>query len=570
LPDGRRLLQVLGSTQSVIADASIADLVRRTLSFRTVSGHAATLAKELGLDREEAEDIARELSALVTAGVLIEEKPLLEKIRTHTTEATTLGGLTIFAADRPELLARCARSACDALRTFGRILPLAISDDARDPAVAARHQAIATELGATYAGREIRAEWAKKLAREAVLDPQLTADLLLGHPALRTNGASRNAALLDGLDRSHLFADDDTIFSFGAPWPSDQDLELSSFAELTELHLFTDRKSALAAAKLGTHDGFLAHEQLLGSAPGNLSKNTFHADEASPALLRRLSNCGGTVRVTMMGMAGDSGMGSPAYYLSRKGEFRRRLLANYPGLRDTREVVRCAKRRTVTDNSFLMTACAGFDGRGYLPPFFPIQRNSDGLFARALRTVDPGALFGHLPLVIAHEPEPRTASFERTLSTFGNTRLDELYFAVIEATSLSGWPGSPEERSLRLGMSFIEHGRLAPTDFYDFARRARSQKLIAGIARLESILEEHDREPEIWAADLERAVEEMYRGLERPQLPLPIDLLGENRLGVAQHWLESYGRILVSWPAIRSAARTLYAREEGLFRSDQR
>lgn len=575
LPDGRRLLQVLGSNTSVVLEESLELLVRRTLSLRTVPEHARALTEELQLDRQQLPELEQELRYLLERGVLVREDQLRASLLRHRTADPTipLSGIRILAANRPDLLDRALSSTRAALQRTGRSTPLAICDDARAGEHAARHRASASRYGAAYADRPRRAAWAESLAREASIDPQLAAWALLGDGQRLSNGAARNSILLDGIGRSIVSLDDDVQTVFGAPCTLDQRLELSSSAELTEIYLYPTRAAALAAAKLDDRDGLALHEQLLGRSAADCIAAARHTEleAASPAFLRRLSQYGGAVRATMCGIAGDSGMGSTAYYLSRRKEFRARLLANYPVLRNSREIVRSAKRTTITENSFFMTACAGFDGRGYLPPFFPIERNSDGLFAATLRALDPQALLGHLPAVIAHEPEQRTGSMERSLGTFGNTRLDELYLAVLEQAHLFSWPGDLDARTTALGQTFVELGSLPAADFYDFARRARSQRLIAGIARLEAVLEEHNHEPDAWAKDLYEAADRATTALETAKMPVPIDLLDTaDPLGTAQLWLERYGRILISWPALRAAARTLCAREDCLFAAEQR
>ena len=70
-----------------------------------------------------------------------------------------------------------------------------------------------------------------------------------------------------------------------------------------------------------------------------------------------------------------------------------------------REVVRAVRRPTVADSPFCMTPCFGFDNRFILPPFFPVQRNSDGIFGLMLHRCGTGSRTGFLPYVVVHEPD---------------------------------------------------------------------------------------------------------------------------------------------------------------------
>ena len=54
-----------------------------------------------------------------------------------------------------------------------------------------------------------------------------------------------------------------------------------------------------------------------------------------------------------------------------------------------------------------MTTFFGLDNRVLLPPFFPVQRNSDGIFGLMLqKSTWHGTAF--LPSVLLHAPPPRT------------------------------------------------------------------------------------------------------------------------------------------------------------------
>ena len=87
---------------------------------------------------------------------------------------------------------------------------------------------------------------------------------------------------------------------------------------------------------------------------------------------RRLSDESGvSVTITLQGVVGDSGMGSPRYYLGLQGGSRGRLVASldaYQSAFRSREVVRAVRRQTVADSPFCMTTCFGFDNRFILPP----------------------------------------------------------------------------------------------------------------------------------------------------------------------------------------------------------
>jgi hypothetical protein len=126
---------------------------------------------------------------------------------------------------------------------------------------------------------------------------------------------------------------------------------------------------------------------------------------AEPGFFRRLGPCGGRVVVTAAGVMGDSGMGSPSYFLSLRGASRARLLQSegvYRYALARQQVLRAVPRATVCDAPYCMALNLGLDNRDLLPPFTPVQRNQDGVFAAILRTCCSGDYFGFLPWMILH------------------------------------------------------------------------------------------------------------------------------------------------------------------------
>jgi hypothetical protein len=99
-------------------------------------------------------------------------------------------------------------------------------------------------------------------------------------------------------------------------------------------------------------------------------------------------------------------VGSPIYFLSLHGPSRARLLSSetvYRRALARQQVLRAVTRPTVSDATFCMALNLGVDNRELLPPFTPVQRNQDGVFARILHACFQGGLFGFLPWAVLHQ-----------------------------------------------------------------------------------------------------------------------------------------------------------------------
>ena len=107
-----------------------------------------------------------------------------------------------------------------------------------------------------------------------------------------------------------------------------------------------------------------------------------------------------------------------------------------------------------------------------MPPFAPVQRNSDGLFARLLRSTSPGALVGHLPAAVVHQPlERRERDPDDCWREVERTRWSDLVGTLIDS-----WGDVREhedvERALpRLGHTLSDLAHQPRDDFEQALRR---------------------------------------------------------------------------------------------------
>ena len=65
--------------------------------------------------------------------------------------------------------------------------------------------------------------------------------------------------------------------------------------------------------------------------------------------------------------------------------------------------MRVVTRPTITDSGYCMALNLGLDNRHLLPPFLPVQRNQDGVFAAVLTLCGSGCT-GFLPWMVLRAP----------------------------------------------------------------------------------------------------------------------------------------------------------------------
>lgn len=574
--DGEILVHRRGHETHLLPESTV-DLLQRCATFRTLDDHCRALIRGLHLDASLHAPVRQELERLVALDLLTaHSQAWREAVAAHGAETTprppAITTVAIVTCDRPEAAIRSMESVIEAARRHGRQPALVISDDSRDPAKAARLSHEIGRLAADYpaitlVGRAEHERLATTLLREMGDDHEVREALhfaLFGMPGQTTPGANRNALLLHQAGTAFLSLDDDTLCRLAPAPEGAQGLRLSSRPDPSRFWFYPDRDAALAVSEwqpidpLALHEGYLGHTAAACVAaltdPAGLD-----LDEADGPLVRR-SATGGRVAVTATGLAGDSGMVSPAYYLTLRGPSRERLLADYATLRDTRAVVRAVTRPTLSTASFLMTPCVGLDATTLLPPFLPAGRNEDGVFAHTLRTVSPDALIAHLPWVICHDPpEPRDFPPDARHLPLTSLSVAQAVILCLTATPL-GPGGDPASRLAHAGRGLQEIAALPDPDLQELLYLQRLAQIGHHIAHLDESLRLYDDGPAAWADDLTTAIAAGREGLLRPEDCLPAELRDQDQpLAATRDLLRRFGLLLEVWPAVFAAARRLNA-----------
>ena len=573
---GEALAYRRGCQSSHLLPESAVDFLRRCTTFRTLDDHCRELIRDLRLDASLHDPVRDELEQLATLGLLTTHGQIYkEAVAAHGAEKRpaprVISTVAVVTCDRPDAAMRCVTSVIEAARRHGRSPAIVVSDDSRDAANAARlHEALerrrAEYPAITHIGRGERAQLSTALASAIGDDRGIRETIqfaLFGDPGQITPGASRNALLLHRAGKPFVSLDDDTLCRV-APAPGLEDgLSLSSLPDPSQFWFYPDRQVALADPDWQPVDPLALHDRFLGRTaaaciaaledPGGLD-----LDDADGPLLSRVG-AGDRVAVTTTGLAGDSGMVSPTYYFTLRGPSRERLLADYATFRESRAVVRTVTRPTLSTGGFLMTPCVGLDTTNVLPPFLPVGRNEDGVFAQALRTVSPDALVGHLPWAIYHDP-PETRGFAPDARHAPLTTLS-LAQAIILCLSAAplGRGGDPATRLERAGRLLRETASLADGDLLELLYLQRLAQIGHHLAHLDESLHLYGGRPPSWADDLNAAIAASRSGLNRPEDLLPVDP-GDSttgRLGAVRDLLHRFGLLLEAWPALFEAALCL-------------
>ncbi len=271
-----------------------------------------------------------------------------------------------------------------------------------------------------WLGRDERWSYAERLSARSGVPLRLLQFALWPEVPFypRNIGANRNALLLDTAGELSVQVDDDTQALFAPPPEHEDGLAITATDPVEHWYPGPGDEVFPAGAAL-PEDVFAIHEHLLGRTLADaIARERSSADvRPSAALLERARRPGARVRVTSSGVAGDSGFGSALSVLLARGASRARLIATERGYRhalQSRTLLRAAPRSSITSDAACMATVLGLDGGDVLPPFAPVERDEDGLFAVTLQRAAPGSFTAHLPRLSPHvPPEARRRSICR-------------------------------------------------------------------------------------------------------------------------------------------------------------
>ena len=486
--------------------------------------------------------------------------------------------------NRVPLLSRAVESFAENLRRHGRTADLIVADGSSSSEQRMAFRCAATDVSRRccqpvwYSGEEERRRFAQVLSGEGQCRPSAV-EFALFDP-LRTGftcGANRNALLLHGAGEMLCSVDDDVICELTSP-PEVRPARLSLFSNCDPFSRWTfpDRESALAAARFEDRDFLAAHEELLGRHLGAIFPDASGPAELDLAdlgdeLLRRLKLGGAAVRTTFLGHVGDPGIPSSCYYLYYDGENRRRLTsseAHYRAALASRSVLSTVPARSVGDSSVSPGMAMGLDHRELLPPFFPVLHAEDFIFGATVWQCCRGAVSGHQPLAIRHEPGSGKSILQP--SDLGpGCRVVVFEFAhLLRRMILKFEPAQrapTADRIMALGRHLADLAALPHLDFGEALRSHVLEHESEKLGYLEDLLQDEFDAPEFWREDLRNFLRHGREALTEEDFDIPHDLKSERTPVEARRFMQElvarYGELLQEWPAIVAASRA--AREHG-------
>jgi hypothetical protein len=563
LPDGR-IVAVSGSSSAPSFHTkrliSIIDICRY---LRSLPDHGKEVSAKLGLSFDAA---MSELESAQMSGLLLSEEYLMRNLPKSDGARVPISSVALLTRDRPVVFDRCISSIMENCREWGHSPGFLVIDDSTTQESLRENERIARRVANTfgfsvgYANPCDRERFARETQRAGVRIE--IARFACCNPLERpvSTGAVRNAILLETQGSTTISLDDDTVCNFAVlPFSVPRELTLGSIIDPTELW-FPDEVQNLP---MQTLDYLELHSQLLGRSLGSIvaaSGSTMKVGPLTPMLMAKLGNERSRVTISTTGYVGDSGAPSPAGYLTRGGETRKRLTESvgvYQRAMRDRTILRTPRQVTISDVGITMGINLGLDLRDWMPPpFLPVQRGQDLLFSVMSNRVCDYALTGFLPAGLWHLPNTRE---------YSQTALEGDTAGVYTApfiTYLFNLGLSPESKGKsalnRFAMELQYLGGLPKADFHDFCQVNATRYLCLQLKNLCRLLNENCNSPDYWRYDVRRMVESLETRLATAELGSIVDLGDtEDPVSAAQMVFAYFGALLDSWECIVETARAV-------------
>lgn len=397
-----------------------------------------------------------------------------------------------------------------------------------------------------------RARTAEWLAQGIGASPSLFKVVLAGTPApegVNRTGAARNALLLEAGRQAIVWLDDDLrlrgVRRDGDPCWRDRTPTFLSDPDASPPAEGLDPLEVLGP---------------LGYGPTDLLDLSFAWPTMGPWSIRALTSPHpAQVVLSSGGLYGDEGTPHNAHRLFLMEGLAARLLDDpdaWSRWRTTRTALRLPAGPTVTPTPQWLTAWAGTDARGTLPPFLPAGRAADTLFALHLKAIRPQALLAAVPASMCHEPDPRPVQPDEVVYSPLQHLLTH-WVAHITASMDHDPAPQAKTRLRRIGYQLLG---MVEGDPSCLAARWLDFQLTEDARRYQRLIQLRGSGPDVpaWHKDVDAALQLLAQAQRAPRHRTPADLAGRDPRDpetwvTAGRILAALGHLILHWDDARDA-----------------
>ncbi len=559
--------------QPVLLSAETISTLLQCRQFATLREHRERICTIRGLLPEQAEEIDQSLRQCILHGLLVAKQDILITETTSEAERSEAGKITsigIPTRDRPGRLEASVTSYARNVADHAQPVTITVMEDSAAPDARARSQQMLRKvrkrygIEILYAGYEEKRKYADKLIDALDGGRGEVEFALFGDPVCSYRpGANRNALLLETAGDLYLSFDDDSACSFytGDQSGNDTALVLAGDSDPTKIQYLTDRSEVYSRLDDSQDDIVAMHEVYLGKSLASVIQcarnyGQVQCNEMCAHLLKSLLAKKGAIMASFNGLIGDCGMNSriPAMSLIKR---KMHTAAQLQCAATCREMVRSAAKPTIWHGPGWMNFASGLDNRKLLPPFMPVERSEDTVFIGLLQLVYRDGYFAHLPHALLHDSEPRTGYSNQGLH---RPKLYDVILACLHGSLVATVPLSNSSDAMRsLGRQLIEVGSLDCSAFQEWITVVLLRNASRTLRECDKLLQETHLPLEV-AGLLRHDYQQSLDNILDTDFAVPVEFASFGRdqaRQLTQSILLQFGRLLVLWPDIVTAARSL-------------
>jgi hypothetical protein len=543
-------------------------------SLRTLNEHVRYISEK---EWDKPELLHSLLSELVHLELLQSANTIIQTAieQIEDIEIPSISTISVITSDRPQMLHRNLKNIITHNKLHNRYpIYLVLDDSSSDLRQKENLDIIKSVIHKTgaiirYADIEEKQKLIKALKNAGNKDniPESILNFALGSNADfdRTVGANRNHFLLATLGEQAMMVDDDVFCELAQKESGDEILEICGLRDPTNILTYPSREELFNDILTTDANILTCHEKLLGRSIGSLFKDEVNLESITPQSADTLMQRGSRVVATLPGFYGDSGMANSRWVFLLRGDYRAEIFDSrhrYHTACRSREIIRSVNRYTISTTSSMQTHQIAVDNRVLLPPFFPILRNQDGLFAVTLRACLPSGFIGHIPQAVLHAPEIRRTYGRDSLTSF-SPRMTEYLILIISVCQKNIRGNSAEDRLSSLGRQISEIADLSLSSFKEFLQVHWTHHLNLYTGYLDNLLFTYSYSPKYWASDVNEHLDSCKTFIMNGGIPAPADILpgkpGEEPMRMCQTLTARFGELLTWWPVITRAAKNLHS-----------
>ncbi len=579
LGNGGVLLMNRDNGKQITISPEVATALTYCSDFKTLQEHAQILINTIPQLQGQMEDVTKVLNMVKDAGLMLNAQSICDRLSPDSIAAAELAPtrVCVITCDRPAAVERLLDSMLRA-GNLSRHDELFLVDDSRDPANGEQNRELVAKFNLTsaknmhYVGAAEQRKFLQQLIAAAPADEEAIRFLIDRErwAQQKSYGLARTMCLLLSVGYRCIVLDDDVLCSTVMPPNRDEGITFGSGSN-RELACYASEQELFQNAQFSDTDPLSGHARCLGMNlsqaitqldAGGINQATLH--NASATMLNTLQ-ADSPILVTQCGSWGDPGTTGTNWFIGLDPESIVRVLAapgGLPGALDNRHYWLGRNNPNISKMA-VMSQVTGLDNSQLLPPYFPIFRGEDYLFASMVVCLHPSAAVVDYNWCVPHLPLEqrggRNAAREPIAARAG------LVSCARYLTDRTDYEMgvAPETRLQKLALQLQE---LSQRKAGSLLATLRNGLALKHADQLRQLGQQLQRAPALgsqdWETYLQRGVEEVSSALQTPanvlDIPgVPAQLTEEEILKRVKTAMGEFGTALAAWPEIREAATTI-------------